>query len=179
MNEAIRAREVRLVDENGQQLGIVSGREAQRLASEKGLDLVEVAPQARPPVCRIMDFGKYKYEQQKREREARKNQKVITIKEIKMRPNIDGHDFEVRVRNAERFLKEGDKIKCTIMFRGREIVHSELGKQVLDRLLKRVQDLCVVERHAKVEGRNMIMILAPKAQPQQQTSAQAGSQPAE
>lgn len=162
MNEAIRAREVRLISDTGEQLGIVPVRDALRIASERGLDLVEVAPLARPPVCRVMDFGKFKYEQSKRERDARKRQKIVEIKEIKMRPNIEDHDFEVRVRNAERFLQEGDKIKCTIMFRGREIVHSELGRAVLEKLAERLRDLCVVERSAKVEGRNMILILAPK-----------------
>lgn len=162
LNEAIRAREVRLVDASGEQLGVVSGYDALRIAQEKGLDLVEVAPMAKPPVCRIMDYGKFKYEESKRERESRKKQKVISIKEVKMRPNIEDHDFEVRYRQTERFLKEGDKIKCTIMFRGREVVHSELGKQVLDRLLERVKDLAVVERPAKLEGRNMIMILSPR-----------------
>lgn len=172
INDQIRAREVRLVDADGAQLGVVSGRDALRIATEKGLDLVEVAPTARPPVCRIMDYGKFKYEQQKREREARKKQKVINIKEVKMRPNIEDHDFEVRVKNTEKFLKEGDKVKATIMFRGREIVHANLGKAVLDRLLERVQDLCIVERAAKVEGRNMIMILAPKAGAQIQEKSQ-------
>jgi translation initiation factor IF-3 len=159
----IRVREVRLVAEDGEQLGIMPTRDALRIAQEKGLDLVEVAPTARPPVCRIMDYGKFKYEQSKREREAHKKQKVVNVKEVKMRPNIEDHDFEVRVRNTEKFLKAGDKVKCTIMFRGREILHAELGKRVLDELLKRVEDLCIVERPAKVEGRNMIMILAPKA----------------
>jgi translation initiation factor IF-3 len=168
VNDQIRAREVRLISETGEALGVMSGRDALRIAMERGLDLVEVAPTARPPVCRIMDYGKYKYEQQKREREARKKQKIVTIKEIKMRPNIEDHDFEVRVRNAEKFLKEGDKIKCTIMFRGREVVHSELGRAVLDRLLQRVNDLCVVERVARLEGKNMIMILGPKPSLQQE-----------
>jgi translation initiation factor IF-3 len=161
----IRAREVRLIKEDGEVLGIFSSRDALRMAQEAGLDLVEVAPNARPPVCKIMDYGRYKYEQQKREREARKKQKVVTIKEIKMRPNIEDHDFEVRRRQAESFLKDGDKIKATIMFRGREVVHSELGKAVLDRLLEAVKDLCIVERPAKLEGKNMIMILAPKNVP--------------
>lgn len=164
MNHQVRAREVRLIDENGEQLGIMSGRDAQRIAEERGLDLVEVAPNARPPVCRIMDYGKYKYEESKREREARKKQKVINVKEVKMRPNIDDHDFQVRARQAERFLQDGDKVKCTIMFRGRQIVHADLGKKVLDRLLEQVQPLCIVERPARVEGRNMIMILNPIAQ---------------
>lgn len=159
----VRAREVRLVDENGEQLGVFTGRDALRVAQERGFDLVEVAPNARPPVCRIMDFGKYKYEQSKRDREARKKQKVVTIKEVKMRPNIEDHDFDVRRRQTEEFLREGDKIKATIMFRGREVVHSSLGKAVLDRLLDAVKDICIVERPAKLEGKNMIMILAPKA----------------
>lgn len=166
VNEMIRAREVRLVSETGEQLGVFSSRDALRMAQERGFDLVEVAPTARPPVCRIMDYGKYKYEQSKRDREARKKQKVVTIKEVKMRPNIEDHDFDVRRRQTESFLKEGDKIKATIMFRGREVVHSELGKAVLDRLLDAVKDLCIVERPAKLEGKNMIMILAPKASPE-------------
>lgn len=159
----VRAREVRLISETGEALGVMSSRDALRIAQEHGYDLVEVAPTARPPVCRIMDFGKYKYEQSKRDREARKKQKVVTIKEVKMRPNIEDHDFDVRRRQAESFLKDGDKIKATIMFRGREVVHADLGKVVLDRLLDCVKDLCVVERPAKLEGKNMIMILAPKA----------------
>lgn len=179
VNDQIRVREVRLVDVDGTQLGIVATREAQRIAQDKGLDLVEVAPTARPPVCRIMDYGKYRYEQQKREREARKKQKVISVKEIKMRPNIDDHDFEVRARNAERFLKEGDKIKATIMFRGRQIVHAALGKAVLDRLLERVNDLCIVERPPKVEGRNMIMILAPRTPQEQEKAKPVAATPAE
>lgn len=159
----IRAREVRLISETGEALGIMTARDAMRVAQERGYDLVEVAPTARPPVCRIMDFGKYKYEQAKKDRETRKKQKVVTIKEVKMRPNIEDHDFDVRRRQTESFLKDGDKIKATIMFRGREVVHSELGKAVLDRLLESVKDLCIVERPAKLEGKNMIMILAPKA----------------
>ena len=162
VNEAIRAREVRLVDENGEQLGIVPVRDALRIAQEKGLDLVEVAPMAKPSVCRIMDYGKFKYEESKREREARKKQKIVSIKEVKMRPSIEDHDFDVRARQAERFLRDGDKVKCTIMFRGREIVHSDLGRAVLDRLVDRVKELCVIERAARVEGRNMTMILNPK-----------------
>lgn len=168
----IRAREVRLISETGEALGVMSSRDALRIAQEHGYDLVEVAPTARPPVCRIMDYGKYKYEQSKRDREARKKQKVVTIKEVKMRPNIEDHDFDVRRRQAESFLKEGDKIKATIMFRGREVVHSELGRAVLDRLLDAVKDLCVVERPPKLEGKNMIMILAPKP------SLQDGPKPA-
>ena len=134
------------------------------MAIEQHLDLVEVAPKAKPPVCRIMDFGKYRYEQQKREKEARKKQKVITIKEVKLRPNIEQHDFDVKLKNASRFLQDGDKVKVTIMFRGRELSHPELGKEILERFAEALKDTVSVERDAKLEGKNMIMILAPKAQ---------------
>ncbi|HYF79761.1 MAG TPA: translation initiation factor IF-3, partial [Symbiobacteriaceae bacterium] len=130
-------------------------------------------------VCRIMDFGRYKYEQSKRDREARKKQKVVTIKEVKMRPSIEDHDFDVRQRQTEQFLRDGDKIKATIMFRGREVVHADLGKQVLDRLLESVKDLCIVERPAKLEGKNMIMILAPKASATEGPSPKAAQQATE
>jgi len=148
---------------SGEQLGIMPTKEALRLAEEQHLDLVEVAPKAKPPVCRIMDFGRYRYEQQKREKEAKKKQKVITIKEVKLRPNIEQHDFEVKLKNALRFVQEGNKVKVTIMFRGREMSHPELGKEVLQRVAEQMKDLVSIERDAKLEGRNMIMILAPKA----------------
>ncbi len=140
----------------------MSAREALRLADERRLDLVEVAPAAKPPVCRIMDYGKYRYEQSKREKEAKKKQKIISIKEVKLRPNIEDHDFEVKARNAVRFLKDGDKVKATIIFRGREIVHTQLGHQLLKRLADYVKDFSTVERMPKLEGKNMIMILAPR-----------------
>ncbi len=159
---------MRLIDVEGEQLGIMPTREALRIAAERGLDLVEVAPGAHPVVCRIMDFGKFKYEQAKRDREARKNQKTINVKEIKMRPRIDDHDFEVKVRSTERFLKDGDKVKCTIMFRGREIVHADLGEAVLKRLCERIGDLGFIEMNPRIEGRNMIMIISPKQQKQAQ-----------
>lgn len=162
VNDEIRAREVRLIDKDGQQVGIMSLREALRLAGESGLDLVEISPSAKPPVCRIMDYGRYKYELAKREKEARKKQRVVHIKEVKMRPTIEDHDFEVWVRRTEKFLEEGDKIKGIITFRGREIVHADLGRKVLDRLAQRVAHLSVIERPPKLEGRNMIMILNPK-----------------
>jgi len=162
INGEIRAREVRLVGEEGEQLGIVGLRDAQRIAGERGLDLVEVAPTARPPVCRVMDFGKFKYEQSKREHEARKKQHNVVIKEVKMRPRIDVHDFDVKLRNAERFLKEGDKVKASIMFRGREIVHADIGRDVLERLAAALGDLAQVEKPARVEGRNLTMILTPR-----------------
>lgn len=162
VNEEIRVKEVRVIDGEGAQLGIMSVRDAQRLAEEKQLDLVEVAPAARPPVCRIMDIGKYKYEQSKREKEARKKQKTVSIKEVKLRPNIEDHDFEVKAKNAIRFLKDGDKVKATIIFRGREIVHTQLGQKLLVRMAESLNDYSTVERQPKLEGKNMIMILAPR-----------------
>lgn len=134
------------------------------MAEEQHLDLVEVAPKAKPPVCRIMDFGKYRYEQQKREKEAKKKQKIVTIKEVKLRPNIEQHDFDVKLKNALRFLEEGNKVKVTIMFRGRELSHPELGREVLNKVANRLRELVSIERDAKLEGKNMTMILAPKAQ---------------
>lgn len=153
---------MRVTDNEGNQLGIMPVREAQRLAEEKQLDLVEIAPQAKPPVCRIMDVGKHKYEQSKREKEVKKRQKIISVKEVKLRPNIEDHDFEVKAKNAIRFLKDGDKVKATIIFRGREIVHPNLGQVLLKRLAELVKDISTVERQPKLEGKNMIMILAPK-----------------
>lgn len=164
INEEIRVREVRVTNDEGEQLGIMQTRDALRMAAEQNLDLVEVAPKAKPPVCRIMDFGKYRYEQQKREKEARKKQKIITVKEVKLRPNIEQHDFDVKLKNAARFLADGDKVKVTIMFRGRELSHPELGKEILDRIAEQLADRITIEREAKLEGKNMIMILAPKAQ---------------
>ncbi len=162
VNEKIRAKEVRVIDPEGEQLGILPLKDALNLAREKNLDLVTVAPNAKPPVCRIMDYGKYKYEQSKREKEARKKQNIITVKEVKVRPNIDDHDLDVKVKNAQRFLSSGDKVKVTIMFRGREITHPELGKEICDRIAEALSDYGVVEKKAKVEGKNMIMIMAPK-----------------
>lgn len=134
-----------------------------RIASEKGLDLVEVAPTAKPPVCRVMDYGKYKYEQAKRNREARKKQKTSDVKEVKIRPSIDEHDLDVKIKNAQRFLQDGDKIKVTVVFRGREIAHADIGKNLLNRFSEQLQQYGVVEKPARIEGRNMIMIMAPKA----------------
>ncbi|MDR9787017.1 MAG: translation initiation factor IF-3 [Peptococcaceae bacterium MAG4] len=162
VNEEIRAKEVRVIDTDGTQLGIMSARDALRLAEERQQDLVEIAPAAKPPVCKLMDYGKYKYEQSKREKEAKKKQKIINIKELKLRPNIEDHDFEVKAKNAIRFLKDGDKVKATIIFRGREIVHTQLGQQLLKRLAENVKDYSTIERQPKLEGKNMVMILAPK-----------------
>lgn len=164
VNEAIRAREVRVIGEEGQQLGVMSGRDANKLAREQHLDLVEISPQARPPVCKILDYGKFRYEQQKREKEARKKQKVFEVKEVKLRPGIEDHDFGVKYRNAERFLKDGNKVKVTIMFRGREMSHPELGEVLLNRMADELGDLAVIEKKPKMEGRNMTMVCGPKQQ---------------
>ena len=162
LNDDIRWREVRVIDENGQQLGIMSSREANALAQERHLDLVEISPQARPPVCKILDYGKYRYEQQKREKEARKNQKVFEIKEVKLRPGIEDHDFGVKFKNAARFLEDGNKVKVTIMFRGREMSHPELGEALLNKMAEELGDTAIVEKKPKIEGRNMTMVIAPK-----------------
>jgi len=143
-------------------LGITSLEEALKKAREKNLDLVNVAPNAKPPVCRIMDFGKYKYEQSKREKEAKKKQKTMDVKEVKIRPNIEEHDFQVKVRNGSRFLEGGDKIKVTIVFRGREITHSDIGHELCSRYAEELSDKGVVEKKPKIEGKNMVMIMAPK-----------------
>jgi translation initiation factor IF-3 len=164
INEEIRAKEIRVTSADGSQLGVMTVREGLRLAEEKHLDLVEIAPNAKPPVCRIMDFGKYRYEQQKREKEAKKKQKVVTVKEVKLRPNIETHDFNVKFKSALRFIEEGNKVKVTIMFRGRELSHPELGKDILQKMANELKDFVTIEREPKLEGKNMIMILAPKAQ---------------
>jgi translation initiation factor IF-3 len=177
INEEIRAKEVRLVSSANEQLGILPVREALRLAAEQQLDLVEVAPLAKPPVCRIMDYGKFRFEQQKREKEARKKQKIVTIKEVKVRPNIEDHDFYVKLKNAQRFLQDGDKVKATVMFRGRELSHPELGRKVLVRMAAELKDIANVERDPKLEGKNMIMILAAKQQVQQPQQTQQSQQP--
>ncbi|MCI5837082.1 MAG: translation initiation factor IF-3 [Veillonellaceae bacterium] len=164
INEEIRAREVRVVSDTNEQLGVMPLRDALAAAAERGVDLVEVAPTAKPPVCRMMDYGKYRYEQQKREKEARKKQKVITLKEVKLRPNIEDHDFYVKMKNAIRFLEDGSKVKVTIMFRGRELSHPELGEELLVRFAEELKDKAVREKAPKLEGRNMTMMLAPKTE---------------
>ncbi|AWP26122.1 translation initiation factor IF-3 [Paenibacillus sp. LBL] len=163
INDEIRAKEVRLVGAEGEQIGIKPIREALQMAIDLNLDLVNVAPQAKPPVCRIMDYGKFRYEQQKKEKEARKNQKIVDIKEVWFRANIEEHDYQTKLRNVVKFLKEGDKVKCSVRFRGREITHANIGQKILERVKVEVADLCVIERQPKLEGRSMIMILAPKA----------------
>ncbi|MDR1616475.1 MAG: translation initiation factor IF-3 [Syntrophomonadaceae bacterium] len=162
INEDIRVKSVRLVSEDGEQLGILPVKDALDIAVQKGLDLVEVAPSAKPPVCRFMDFGKFRFEQGKREKEARKKQKIISIKEVKMRPNIEEHDFQVKTRNARKFLTSGDKVKVTVMFRGREITHPDLGQRLSVKLAEELADISSVEKKPKVEGKNMVMILTPR-----------------
>ncbi|MDI6872932.1 translation initiation factor IF-3 [Candidatus Solincola sp.] len=161
VNDGIRAREVRVVGPDGKQIGIKPLQEALRLAEEMDLDLVEVAPLADPPVCKIMDYGKYRYEQTVKMKEARKKQAVVSFKEMKMRPKIDRHDYEIKKRHIERFLKAGHKVKVTVMFRGREMTHTEKGLGLLQQLAEEVSELGTVESEPKLEGRNMQMILAP------------------
>ncbi len=158
----IRAREVRVISSDGEQLGVLSVRDAIAKAEELGLDLVEVAPNAVPPVCRIMDFGKYKYEMSKKANESRKHQTVIAVKEIKFRPRTDDHDIEFKTNNIKRFLSEGDKVKVSIMFRGREMAHPEQGRALLEHVVQMLQDIAVVEQMPRMEGRNMFLMLAPK-----------------
>jgi translation initiation factor IF-3 len=162
VNDEIRVKEVRLIGVDGEQLGIKLTREAMQMATDANLDLVNVAPTAKPPVCRIMDYGKYRYELQKKEKEARKNQKIVDIKEIRLSATIDEHDFQTKLRNAVKFLNDGDKVKASVRFRGREIAHAEIGRKVLDRLAVEVAEISSMERAPKLEGRSMIMILTPK-----------------
>jgi translation initiation factor IF-3 len=153
---------VRLVDAEGEMVGVVSLQDALTRAGEAGLDLVEISPNAEPPVCKILDYGKFKYVEQKKKHEARKKQKTIDIKEIKLRPNIDQHDYDVKMRNVRRFLTEGDKVKVTLRFRGREMAHTDLGMKVLERVREDMDELAKVEQFPKMEGRQMIMVMAPR-----------------
>lgn len=162
VNDGIRARELRVITADGEQLGVKTKSEALKLAEAANLDLVLVAPNAKPPVARIMDYGKYRFEQQKKEREARKKQKVIHVKEVRLSPTIDVNDFNTKLRNARKFLEKGDKVKASIRFKGRAITHKEIGQKVLDRLAEETADLAVVEQKAKMDGRSMFLVLAPK-----------------
>ena len=162
MNDQIAVASVRLIDAEGTNVGVVSTREAQQLAFDSGLDLVEISPGASPPVCKILDYGRYKYEAQKKKNEARKKQKIIDIKEIKMRPNIDTHDYDVKMRSIQKFIGEGDKVKVTMRFRGREMVHQELGLAVLQKVREELEELAKVEQFPKLEGRQMTMVMAPR-----------------
>jgi len=163
-NQQIKIPEVRLIDQNGDQVGVMATDEARERAAAAGLDLVEISPKARPPVCKIMDYGKFKFEQAKKQQQAKKKQKKVQLKEVKFRPNTDDGDFQVKMKNLRKFIDQGNKVKVTIMFRGRELAHRELGSQMLDRVVEEVQEEAVVEqRPAKMEGRFMIMLLAPKS----------------
>jgi translation initiation factor IF-3 len=162
INQAIRAREVRVVGANSEQIGILPLSEALSLAENQHLDLVEVSPTAVPPVCRIMDYGKYKYQQSKKQQEARKKQIQIQLKEIKLRPKTDEHDLQFKIKHARRFIEEGNKAKISVVFRGREVTHMELGQQALERVVKELEDIAIIEVRPKMEGRNMFIILAPK-----------------
>jgi len=162
VNEGIRARELRLIDHNGDQLGVKTRNEALDIAARANLDLVLVAPQAKPPVARIMDYGKFKFEQQKKDREVRKNQKIINIKEVRLSPTIDEHDFQTKLRNAVKFLEKGDKVKCSLRFKGRAITHKEIGQRVLDRFAEACAEVATVEQKPKMEGRSMFLVLQPK-----------------
>jgi translation initiation factor IF-3 len=162
VNEDIRVPQVRLIDEEGEMIGVMSAREALLRAYDAGMDLLEISPNAVPPVCKITDYGKYKYEQQKKANEARKKQKIVEIKEIKVRPNIDDHDYDVKMRSAKSFLEEGDKVKVTLRFRGREMAHQDLGVKVLERIRTELGEMAKVEQMPRLENRQMIMVLAPK-----------------
>jgi len=163
INDKIRADKVRLIAEDGEQLGIKTRKEASEIAGNQDLDLVEVAPNAEPPVCRILDYGKYKYEQTQKNKRAKKHQSQVIIKEMKFRPKIEEHDFETKKKHVRRFLEAGSKTKITIMFRGRETTHAEIGRGILERLARDVDDLAEIEAQPKLDGRNMIMVLAPRA----------------
>jgi len=162
INEEIRDKEVRVIDADGSQLGIISSKEALRIAAEKNLDLVKIAPQATPPVCRIMDYGKFRFEQAKRDKEAKKKQKVIEIKEIRLSVKIDTNDFNTKASHANKFLQDGDKVKVTVRFRGREMAHSEIGENLIKRFAEACSELGAVEKAPKFEGRNLAMFIAPK-----------------
>ena len=162
INEQIRDREVRLIGENGEQLGIMSAREAMKIASEADLDLVKIAPKAQPPVCKIVDYGKYRYEQSRREKEAKKKQKTVELKEVRLSPNIDTNDLNTKVNNAKKFIGKGNRVKVTLRFRGREMAHVQQSKHILDDFAKLLEDVAVVEEPAKMEGRSMSMVLTEK-----------------
>jgi len=162
VNEEIRDKEIRLIDVDGSMLGIMSSKEAQKIANSKNLDLVKIAPRAVPPVCRIMDYGKYMFELAKKEKEAKKNQKVISIKEVRISPSIEDHDFDFKVRNAAKFLKDGDKVKVSVRFRGREMNYTSLGEEMLEKFAEALKDVGTVEKKPRLEGRSMTMILNPK-----------------
>ena len=162
INEEIREKEVRLIGNDGSQLGVMSANEARRLAEESDLDLVMISPNAKPPVCKIMDYGKFVYEQSKKEKEAKKKQKVVNIKEIRVSLTIEEHDIDIKAKNARKFLLDGDKVKITVRFRGREMELSHIGERILEKFATKLEDVCLIEKKPKKEGRNMTMVLGPK-----------------
>lgn len=162
LNEEIKEKEVRVVADGGEQLGIMSSQEALKIAEEREVDLVLMSPGANPPVCKIMDYGKFVYEQAKKNKEAKKKQKVINLKEVRLSPTIEEHDISIKANNARKFLLDGNKVKVTVRFRGREADYSHIGQKILDKFYEKVEEVCVIEKHAKLEGRNMILIIAPK-----------------
>lgn len=164
VNDGIRAREVRLISSNGDQLGVKSKREALQIAEQENLDLVLVAPKAKPPVAKVMDYGKYRFELQKKQREARKKQKIVNVKEVRLSPTIDTNDFNTKMKNARKFLAKGDKVKVSIRFRGRAITHKDIGREVLSRFAEETKDVASVESKAKMDGRSMFLMLAPKTE---------------
>jgi translation initiation factor IF-3 len=161
VNHRIRAREVRVIDDEGEQLGVMTPEDAIKIASERGLDLVEVAPTGKPPVCRIMDYGKYLYQMKRKAHEARKHQKSVTVKEVKFRPNTDEHDYEFKKNHIIRFLKQGDKVKANVWFRGREIVHKDIGRNLIQRLIEELEEIGDLENRPKMEGNNLVAIFSP------------------
>jgi translation initiation factor IF-3 len=173
VNERIRVREVRVIDDSGQQLGIMPPPQALAIARQKGLDLVEISPTAVPPVCRIMDYGKYQYQEQKRAREAKKHQKTIEVKEIKFRPKVDEHDYQFKKKHIERFLSEGDKVKATVFFRGREMAHPEIGRRILERLIGELAEVAIAESLPRQEGNQMHTILTQKTDKSRRSAAPA------
>lgn len=162
INEQIRDREVRLIDDQGNQLGIMSARDAQRLAREKNLDLVKISPKAKPPVCKIIDYGKFRYEQAKREKEAKKKQNIISVKEVRLSPNIEQHDIDTKMKHAKKFLNNGDKVKVSVRFRGRELAHTAIGREILLKFAENLVDIADIEKYPKMEGRSMVMFMAKK-----------------
>lgn len=162
INEKIRDREVRLIDEDGNQLGIMSARDAQKIAREKNLDLVKIVPKAKPPVCKTIDYGKFRYEQAKKEKEARKKQTIMSVKEVRLSPNIEEHDINTKQKNARKFLSKGDKLKVSVRFRGREMAHTSIGREILLNFAKDLEDIADMEKRPSMEGRTMVMFMAPK-----------------
>ncbi len=162
INEQIRDREVRVIDDQGNQLGLMSSRDAQRIAKERNLDLVKIAPKAKPPVCKIIDYGKFRYEQTKKDKENKKKQTIVSLKEVRMSPNIEQHDIDTKMKNGRKFLTKGDKLKISVRFRGREMAHTSIGREMLLRFAEELSDLADIEKRPKMEGRSMTMFLVPK-----------------